>query len=250
MTQPNAIMRPRGEHPISFKPEMIRAIIAGRKTQTRRLINPQPAPTCGLDRQVNGWLWPHKSRHNPKSKFHGVGIARPVANFKERMMQFYPYGSPGDKLWVREVFAELGRWERHAIGQTGDAENVWEGLRKYQYPSTMKENTLISAGKEYWRTFPSIHMPREASRMDLMNLDGWCERLWEIDQAGCIAEGCYTIGRNGYRYDETAGGVYQTPLDAYRALWDTIATEDGTRWLDNPWVWVTEFLPERVEHAA
>ncbi len=116
-----------------------------------------------------------------------------------------PMGRAGDRLWVREKWAA-------ADGRAKPA---------YRYFATERSNrTAIS-----WR--PSLHMPRVASRVDLLVTDVRIERLHEITEADARAEG----------FD----GSCFSALIWFRELWDGLFQNEGSRWVDNPWVWVIAF---------
>lgn len=150
------------EWPILFSAPMVRAILDGRKSQTRRVVKPQPEfemawASKGFDRQVATVLdkW-------------GTEIA----------VHPCPYGQPGDRLWVRETWAK----ERHRIIHTfkGEAPSRMEG--DVFYRATTPDIYGLA-----WR--PSIHMPRWASRILLEIVDVRVERLQQISEEDAIAEG-------------------------------------------------------------
>jgi hypothetical protein len=149
-----------------------------------------------------------------------------------------PYGQPGDRLWVRETWADLeqlsaGNYQRQAIYRA-------DGIEQYG-----DEDEPVNVTAPDMRWVPSIHMPRWASRILLEVVSVRVERLQDISDQDAIAEG---IGLN-----TSAAGVPMTvpagetlPRVAYRALWESI---NGTgSWDRNPWVWVVEF--RRVDGAG
>jgi hypothetical protein len=209
------------ERPILFKGAMVRAILEGRKTQTRRVINPQPLPyICGRDGKAF-------MAHNPTHYLNGdtawTVISRDVAN-GHNVDTRCKLGMPGDRLWVRET------WKPLSFGwcQTkGDVVRV-------RYAADMAEPVMRATEDQYDATHPgrtsawkpSIHMPRWASRIML-----------EI--TGIRAERLQTISLD----DARAEGVETT--DRFAALWtDTYGTES---WNADPWVWVLEFAQARKE---
>lgn len=201
------------ERPMIFNAEMVRAILDGRKTQTRRIMKPQPTP-CTL--QKGGHWWPsnvfktmlhiEEEMQNGKGGWGGlVGDA-------------CPFGDVGDRIWVREA------WARYNIDQ--DSHDI-------AYRATTPED-WPEEGR--WR--PSIHMPRWASRITLEIAGVRVERLASISTGDAQAEG-YPAER------EENGGT----LDAwlwFRDLWDGIYPEQSFK--ANPWVWVIEF--KRIEGGA
>lgn len=182
---------------------MVRAILDGTKTQTRRVVKPQPyEPLCGnefpavcksdfwAEEHVGKWIWPTE-----ESEFFG----------------FSPYGQPGEKLWVRETFCD-----------------DWKDTRGIVYRADGGiDGEMADAGCN-WR--PSIFMPRAASRITLEVTGVRLERLQDISVADAIAEG---VPRGG---PENPDGIEQRE---YRALWEQINGLGS--WDANPWVWVIEF---------
>lgn len=177
---------------------MVRAILAGQKTQTRRAFN-------------------------DKANWHFVeGQGDP---------SICPYGQPGDRLWVRESFMDV-------LG-TGIEHRDTEGrLRRYAYaadspPGSYSDETRKDYGLK-WK--PSIHMPRVASRITLEITGVRVERLLDISEADCIAEGAPGGHGSipGYPYNAT-------PDEHFKWIWESV----GGDWAANPWVWVVEF--QRME---
>lgn len=204
--------------PILFNTEMVRAILDGRKTCTRRIVKPQ---------QLIGML-PDKCKNGAPEKF-----------LKEKKLMFKPYCDmtdielintaykasyqPGDILYVRETWSE-GYEEGTYIYRASD---------KLAGLPTFKESSKLIY-------HPSIHMPKEATRIWLRVTDVRVERLQDIDGKGCVKEG---IEEEPLKYvgDEFVKGMFHD-------LWDsTIKKSDLDRysWDANPWVWVIEF--ERCE---
>ena len=209
------------ERPILFSGPMVRALLAGTKTQTRRVVKPQPAP----DQQPRTVIG--------SSGFVYVMDNAPLLSYPEvrRVRWDCPYGQPGDRLWMRESFS--GPWCMEA--QDGIAAAP---------PSKWGESSQIwywADGEpthgDWTRPRPSIHMPRWASRITLEITSVRVERLQDISEADAIAEGVYT---------DPASPAY----DAYAQLWDEINGPGS--WAANPWVWVLELRrinSKEIEHA-
>lgn len=202
------------ERPILFSAAMVCAILEGRKTQTRRIIKEQPLPGC--------------------IGTYGIGI--PFIRGKNGDVRC-PYGQPGDRLWVRETWADLTkthgrRWEKFnpstKLYQRGVGPFVWYRADGEQ-PDTGSGTPL----SEPWR--PSIHMPRWASRINLEVTGVRVEQLQDISEADAVAEGC----DNGKSDAAISTGWYERPKAAYRRLWEQINGIGS--WNENPWVWVVEF---------
>ena len=208
------------ERPILFSAPMVRAILAGTKTQTRRVLKQATGPSLsvGIDDDASGvaelsWLW-------------GDGPGYDVLETIKRVP--CPYGRPGDKLWVRETWQAFERgWD------------VYKGIPKSR-PSNCC--TLYAAddvdGDLGWR--PSIHMPRWASRITLEITGVRVERLQAISEADAIAEGIEKLGNDFWSlYGQHNVDSTYSPKASYRALWMSINGHES--WHSNPWVWVVEF---------
>ncbi|MCS3430052.1 hypothetical protein [Klebsiella sp. BIGb0407] len=205
MSDKNKATKERG---VIFNAEMVRAILAGRKTQTRRVMKVQPV-LCGRFYEVYGTEWNEGVKFVPAIPGHSLS-----ANC--------PFGSVGDRLWVRETWADA---PASAIGLT---------LYRANYPEHVPSHCdFIPAAKNIlWK--PSIHMPRRASRITLEITSVRVERLNDISQEDAQAEG---MELTGWRPD--SGGDFQTPYDSFVELWRSIYGAGS--WLSNPWVWVIEF---------
>lgn len=215
------------ERPILFNDQMVRAILDGRKTVTRRIVKPQPSlPTTH-------W-WPSNGR-GPQWMAEGpseaTGGTRQTWGWKE-----CPFGQPGDRLWVREA------WQGPLISDEEQAANQswWKDMTKFQdqahcaYRASGDNNEYVDPdGYFHCKWKPSIHMPRWASRILLEITAVRVERLQDITEDQAIAEGIDTHPMGFYGNGcITAGG-------AFLELWESI-NGDG-RWAANPWVWVVEF---------
>lgn len=203
------------ERPILFSAPMVRAILDGTKTQTRRIVkHPAAEGKSGWHPTTTGW------------QYLPGGSERPVC----------PYGRPGDRLWVRETHAPAadcwGAWERRmCMDSTGPAPII-------HYQADGGDPFI-----ERWR--PSIHMPRWASRINLEITSVRVERLQDISEADAIAEGISKSDRTG----GWLPGNCAAPEWAYRELWEQI--NGAGSWEANPWVWVVEFRRiEAVKQAA
>lgn len=226
------------EHPILFSAPMVRAILEGRKTQTRRVVKPQP-PASNEHWEVNvcpdcvQFLVTTDTDPDYENPIHQSTVRN-------------PYGQPGDRLWVRENFSigeDLGEgWESwmsqgDRFSLFGDGYSDYKVPEDYILPRNAKETHYNQGEPEHWRQFgpiPSIFMPRWASRILLEVVSVRVERLNNINESDCIAEG--TPGGHGsipgYNYSAT-------PLEHYCHLWESI--NGAGSWTSNPWVWVIEF---------
>ncbi|MCS7591173.1 hypothetical protein [Pseudomonas aeruginosa] len=200
------------ERPILFNDQMVRAILEGRKTVTRRVVKPQP-----------DFLG---SMVDPNTPFKTLD-----AGLHARIT--CPYGEPGDRLWVREAWAADAQVDAIAPSDLSQGEPIW-------YPADLSVRqtgcSMISKG----RVRPSIHMPRWACRILLEITAVRVERLQDISEEQALAEGvrgepcdharqaCADIGCWG----DTAKG-------AFGFLWESLNGEGS--WAANPWIWVIEF---------
>ncbi|PXJ26349.1 hypothetical protein DMR11_00075 [Klebsiella pneumoniae] len=223
-------MKERG---MIFNGEMVRAILDGRKTQTRRIMAPQPAD------DIERCIFPNPEAIGWKSSLrhkHGSTTAH-----------FCHYGKPGDRIWVRETFQ----------GPLFDYD-LMDSYCKDPTPFEKPEFCVYKAdgvpAPEFydaddelhccWR--PSIHMPRWASRILLEITDVRVERLNAISQEDAQAEGMELTGWRPTYSDPDSGGEVMTPYDNFAELWSSIYGDES--WKANPWVWVISF--ERVEGGA
>lgn len=206
--------------PILFSGEMVRAILSGRKTQTRRAVKPQP----------DDGPWPNSASH---IDWHD--LLADIGYFVA--CGHCPYGKVGDLLWVRETWG----FSAKLPASTKD-EMSW-----LAYPDLRGYRADGHDGGYCWR--PSIHMPRWASRITLKVTDIRVERLQEVSEQDAVAEGLASWPSEKQpgvvHYGITVPDVWETdPRLTYKRLWDTINGKRGYSWASNPWVWVVKF--ERV----
>jgi len=208
------------ERPILFSGEMVRAILEGRKTQTRRMVKPQPKGFWGDPNNCIAGGVLQAICHDPN--------ARNMGKISDKYIRV-PYGVPGDRLWVRETW-QVFEHEDVAIDELRrryrDGQLAGELVYKADDPNEAVER---------WRS--GLHLPREFSRITLGVTGVRVERLQEISEADCAAEGIATefhgMPVGGLRWE-------------YAAIWDRI--NGAGSWDANPWVWVVEF--KRVGGAA
>lgn len=229
------------ERPILFKGEMVRALLNGSKSQTRRIVKPQPFASgyCEGTVDFDGFRIPREGGPAP-AKF----SAEAVGGGSYMNEEIYcPYGQPGDRLWVRETFQPLFAQGREYGINTPD----WETGEGYTvtYPATDPVVEWIDGEDNITaRCKPSIHMPRAASRILLEIVSVRVERLNDISEADARAEGIKRIKDGFERWhpcptDTLHEGLTRDPLLSYRGLWESI--NGAGSWAANPWVWVVEF---------
>ena len=209
-------MKERG---MIFNGEMVRAILGGRKTQTRRIVKPQPELTKNSGFSWNGALYGAGSDDRETN--------RNFAHIK------CPHGKPGDRIWVRETWAEAG----------AGAPDL--KLYRANYPAHVPTHYENVPPAEDVRWTPSIHMPRWASRILLEITDVRVERLNDISEEDARAEGIIDGGCLNCGEPEPCGCANPEPdaTDAFAYLWQSIYGQEN--WNANPWVWVIEF--KRIE---
>lgn len=198
------------ERPILFSGPMVRALLAGTKTQTRRIAKPVRHPDLG-------------------------NVYAPGALVLEQEPQHVidrccPYGQPGDRLWVRET--HMNWWKL-------DPENP-EGPRLFSHVAAFAADGYVLEPGERW--IPSIHMLRAASRILLEITGVRVERLSSICETDALAEGSFIWARE---QDTPVRDLDEARL-VYHQLWEEINGPGS--WDANPWVWVVEF--KRVQQAS
>jgi len=206
------------ERPIIFSGEMVRAILDGRKTQTRRVVKPQPTWEDPVKTIEGEWMDYEDAHIVDHAAWECGGLPHG---------RKCPYGQPGDRLWVRETWWPIGGfWSTH-IGTICSAEIRYRADDRVLYqscPDEFKRNYQNPMG---WR--PSIHMPRWASRITLEVTDVRLERVQDITRDDAWQEGV----SNSPEYD---------CVTKFISLWNLInAKRPGCSWDYNPWVWVINF---------
>jgi len=217
------------ERPILFSAPMVRALLDGRKTQTRRAIKPQPY----IDERGNVCVPNKKGGHTMYGQ-------RPDGepqwdSFKQWRC---PYGVPGDLLWVREAWAAQEAFDHLSPSDIGKvwAEEHGEPSCPIRYAADGKCNDW---SPEQWQESPlgktrvSIHMPRWASRITLRITDVRVERLQEISEGDAEAEGVQHPSLVPIL------GAFWSSRDGFARLWNSINGPGS--WDANPWVWVVRF---------
>ncbi|MFK4765441.1 hypothetical protein ACI3L3_11795 [Desulfobaculum sp. SPO524] len=213
--------------PILFNGSMVRTILAGQKTQTRRVIDfMQIAKQTGCTRGRLAW----STLLEGWAVFDGNGDAD-LCEVKA------PY-AVGDVLWVRETWAEIA------------------GGGSAVYRATAERDEWEIGPSAKW--CPSIHMPKWACRLWLRVVDVRVERLQDITEADAVAEGVSIECRVDPKdctmdvCQRENGCPLLNYIGGFAVLWDDLA-KSGVRWADNPWVWVIQFerceKPEGWPHA-
>lgn len=208
------------QKPILFSTEMVRAILDGRKTQTRRIVKPQP-----LKNLAGNYTF---GRYNEFACGDSGGNISSI--------DLCPYGKVGDLLYVRESMYL-------------DTNEIW----RYKADDAALEISIFNEEKTkalsewVWNKkgshCPSIHMPKAAARLWLEVTDVQVERLQDIRWGQAVKEGIYEASSNGYWWDyEEKTYSADFPIDSFRSLWQSINAERAS-WEANPWVWAVTFEP-------
>lgn len=195
-----------------FSTPMVRALLDGRKTQTRRMLKPQP--------ELGSY---RLSMYDPQG-FAAFGHDAYTRKWNVRL----PY-APGDRLWVRERFMPAPMEAAPDEPRT----TQWN----IAYAAGGQSERLAPAGYDpmlynYERWSASIHMPRWASRLTLIVTDVRVQRVQEITEADAVAEGCLP-----------ARWEMETPRDHFRAIWNSLHGPGS--WASNPWVAAITFTVHR-----
>lgn len=231
--------------PILFNGAMVRAILEGRKTQTRRV-----APISALDikHHDNDMVtWGVKFSKPIKGSLGSYSGGRFSDDQARRIIasQYGPYGQPGNRLWVRETWqGPLLDSEEHEAQLREDGPNAFKKPGFCAYRATDTLDAVDSDGNDLgWR--PSIHMPRWASRITLDITGVRVERLSDISHDDAEAEGVglRRISETDHRWidymDKDGSRTFGDPRHSYWSLWKSIYGESSHD--ANPWVWVVEF---------
>jgi hypothetical protein len=221
---------PKTEHPILFSGEMVRAILDGRKTQTRRVIN-YPLNLWHDKKLLGDWALSGNNEFVDGILF--FDYQTDVDDSGSGKIKC-PYGNVGDHLWVRETFL------LEEIAELPEVEDRTDYLKKHFPEMKVKMDNSgnmfeihYKADKEnpqYWfRWKPSIHMPRWASRIYLEIIEIRVERVQDISLEDCKKEGMPSdLNDMGLRY-------------LFGQLWNKINESRGFDWDVNPFVWVVSF---------
>jgi hypothetical protein len=199
------------ERPILFSAAMVRALLAGTKTQTRRAMKPQPEPDC-----CSGVLSSWALDANGERAGFAAWFLDDVGQHDGAVMS--PYGGPGDRLYVRESFSGPRHQERHPPRE-------WHSTDPIHYWADGNP-----AHGDLTKPRPGIHMPRWASRITLEITEVRVERLQQISEQDATEEGA--PGGHGAI---PGYGYSATPLEHYRWLWESINGIGS--WDANQFVW-------------
>lgn len=203
------------DKPILFNADMIRALLDGRKTQTRRIVKPQP-------------IWIGEP-----------GVPFKTTNADPKGIINCPYGYRGRLAWVRETTEADETTNDTCVLSRYSADGkpvLYSGSDDPEYDGS------IAHWDYHQSTRPSIHMHRWASRLTLKIIDIRIERVQDISDGDAKAEGCKGWELRAYCHDHDVGiMVYETSCEQFKVLWNSINTKRGFGWDKNPWVWCVSF---------
>ncbi|MGQ5267714.1 hypothetical protein [Xanthomonas arboricola] len=210
------------ERPILFNGAMVRAILSGAKSQTRRAVKPQPP----AGHNFAGFTTYSTHRADEGKAVWAAGEVRAALIDAHRVA--CPFGQPGDRLWVRETFSPI-------------QSSVDGRLIEVDYRATYEQGYRMGDHlgiPKVWK--PNIHMPRDACRLVLEITDVRVERLQAISAADAEAEGLRKFpfeDSHAWTWRDGDRCGHASPTGAFRSLW----TSTGGDWDANPWVWVIGF---------
>lgn len=229
------------DRPILFSAPMIRALLDGRKSQTRRILKPQPGP-CE-----------HKPYPSATDEFvpsidedglhcatcgNGLGIANTQSGVRGIPVRF----RKGDRLWVRENLWLYGRWRQEGATPKGRPRQTLDLIGKvaaFEKPADI----AYWGGKAGFAFRPGIHMPRWASRLTLTVTDVRVQRLQECSETDALAEGIEQHGRFFGLPETDWDDAEPTAVGAYSRVWTQI--NGAGSWAANPFVVAVSFTVER-----
>jgi len=233
---------------------MVRALLEGRKTQTRR-VAPQPPAECGINYMLGNESWLPVDRRTPVRRTFEAWGGDLFKNKPEKALcgafEIKPRYQPGDRLYVREA------WRPHYLGDGVwdlDVSYVADGARRRIYDGEFGEKDWNWPKAADRGNVTPLHMPRWASRLTLTVTEVRVQRLQEISEEDAIAEGIQsahlTDGMHGWiPFD--AGPAFYDPRDAFRDLWDSL-NADRAPWQNNPWIVAISFdvIRQNIDQIA
>lgn len=253
------------DRPMLFSGTMVRAILDGRKTQTRRVLHVQPPEWVNFCEQPQMFNVSHQWVPS------GLWRWAELDENRHRALRQWPIDGEGSHYWLRPRFA---------VGDRLYVREAWRTLHKFDClaprhladdPSKVTFEADPERRNPLWafgRLRPGMHMPRWASRLTLIVTDVRVERLQDISEADAIAEGiaCENViigahGDTGHHCEITADRYWngtedddfeghEAGEDAYADLWDRINAARGFGWDTNPWIATVTFTVHRANIDA
>jgi hypothetical protein len=247
------------EKPILFHEEMVRAILAGQKTQTRRIVKPQPVRTLPNTKPLPGsseieihrgmgWRWSPRKNWSAYSADKG-------GNFAGALVHHCPYGRVGDRLWVKskwlitDLILKPEAWDEKS-------ETCWcyDGKAAPQHAPHVRYAAELKNPERFKGAFrPSLLMPRWASKITLEITEVRAQRLDEISEDDARAEGIsgpHHVGYPAFKVPGDSKPRYSSAVAAFEHAWDAINGErPGCAWADHPWVYAISFRVVKADEA-
>ena len=218
------------EKPILFSGPMVRAILEGRKVQTRRVMRTPRECTLYGRQPIWDRAWVDGPGGFDSQQYLHLPYAGGDLGEDAHGARIYSPWRSGDRLWVRETWSTGYSFDKTRPGEIPEivpcSIPIW-------YAATIDSDNEHSVNRGRWR--PSIHMPRWASRLTLEITDVRAQRVQEITEDDAMAEGFYQAVR------ESPNGVGQDVRGWFRSTWDFINDARGYGWDVNPWVWAITF---------
>lgn len=212
-------------------------ILNGTKTETRRIVKPQPTtkvwilgPNGREQIDTGAWDWRCRNRHHKC-----LGTTWEIV--LREMMAYAPFGKPGDQIWFKSPHYRLGRYRGRRFFPVKGAHAI------LKLPNDGVEK--IPRSKRGWHLRPSIFMPKKLARLTATIVSVGVERLMDITDEGVRAEG---IRESDFRYPLERYAKREHWRCEFRFLWESIHGQYPSSWLKNPYVWVIKFA--RVKHHA
>ena len=213
---------------IPFSGPMVRAILDGRKTQTRPITKPQP---------IIGASLPEDSLRDARPcRRGGYEYMGRDTGLRKIEISYKPYAFPGDILWVREPWF-------HEVGEDYENAAFADGTLRDKKGMMWQLDGWTPTDADIWRKRRSIHMPRWASRITLEVTDVRIERVQEITAGDARAEGVSSTHDS-----PLTCGTALAYRPVFQELWESLYAKRGCGWKANPWVWVITF--KRIESDA
>lgn len=230
------------ERPIIFNTEMVKAILDGRKTVTRRPVTFKEGNNHGVSRDCYS--------SDGYDVIYGRGVKKQPFDSPERIKWFFkcPFGQIGDRLYVRETWChgvvrndgDYEHPESDYIDQDGSSDDTVLYYQEMLDEGILDDEDLDCRAK--WK--PSIHMQKKHARIWLEVTDIRVERVQDITEEQVDKEGCTFVSGGLFRGSRRKNGClsgHSTSISAFSSIWNSIYNN----WSDNPWVWVIEF--KRIE---
>lgn len=225
--------------PILFSTPMVQAILAGRKTQTRRLI-----------KEAAGWDYNWKVSQVKVERLDGIPRYEMRCGTQYSLPWFKSKYQPGDILYVRETYYAWGFWDEKEgeFTKSGKPAKWFVDCTAVSGRCYHFEDSPPDMNKKYesqkWHKRPSLFMPKDAARILLQVTDVRAERLQDITEEDAIAEGIECIHESdvkvyrNYLIKEKLGST--NPVRSFTSLWNSINAKTSP-WEKNDWVWVYSF---------